>query len=317
MANYDKAVIYFDTNSLECRQSRKLVSLSRFIVNALYYDIENLVVSLGLGLKVQFCVPEIVWLEMRAHLVSQFQSIRDSMNTNIESYQKEFGDLIELNCKFKYFDNVPEYKEYICSSQKEFLENTHLPVSIIPYPRDQETLEEIVMQAINSNEPFRSAKGQGKEYSDAGFKDAMIIKTIEKNLKDDTLMIFITNDHDFENVLSRENFHLCNDKDSVRSILCESFEIVDKDELLSIIKADEYLQGRILTEVGFTETLPYQFISALSCKQIKEGTQAEVLVEIENERYVFTILYDVKTRELLNASYEKCDGDEISNADSY
>ena len=288
MADYNKAVIYFDTNSLECRKSNKLDSLSRFMVHTLYYDVENLVISLGLVPKVQFCIPEIVWLEMEAHLISQFKSIKDSMNTNIESYRELFGNLIELNCKFKQFDSVPEYKEYIHSSQQDFLRSTRLPISIVPYPRDTETLEEIVMQAINSNKPFRSVKGAGKEYSDAGFKDAMITKTIEKNMVDNTFVIFVTNDRDFESMPFKENFHLCSNKDSIRSVLCKVFDVVDKEELLSIIDTDKYLQGRILTEVGFSENLPHQFIRALTCTQMEEGTQAEILGCVEKRKLCAT-----------------------------
>lgn len=319
MADYNEISIYFDTNALERRKSKNLVSLSRFEVHPLYYDVEKLIVRLGLASKVQICIPEIVLLEMEEHLMSQFQSIKASMRDKIASYREMFGDLIELNCEFTKIDDTAKYNEYIQSIEKEFLEGAQLSVSIIPYPRDTETIEEIVKQSINSTEPFRSAKNNGKEYSDAGFKDAMIIKTIEQNIKEEHLTIFITHDQDFKDVILRKsfkNFYLCDDKDSIRNVLCEAFNILDEEEFMSRIKSDEYLRGRILTEVGFEETLSCQFIRILIYEQTEKGIQAKILTEIESEQYVFTLLYNVETRELLEASYEKWDRDEYTDEDS-
>lgn len=52
MGTYEKAYIYFDTNSLECRHSGKSLYLSQFIVNPIYYEIEDLIRNMGLTGKV-------------------------------------------------------------------------------------------------------------------------------------------------------------------------------------------------------------------------------------------------------------------------
>lgn len=52
MGTYEKAYIYFDTNSLECRHSGKSLYLSQFTVNPIYYEIEDLIRNMGLTDKV-------------------------------------------------------------------------------------------------------------------------------------------------------------------------------------------------------------------------------------------------------------------------
>lgn len=65
MGTYEKAYIYFDTNSLECRHSGKSLYLSQFIVNPIYYEIEDLIRNMGLTGKVEICIPDIVCFELR------------------------------------------------------------------------------------------------------------------------------------------------------------------------------------------------------------------------------------------------------------
>lgn len=74
MGKYDKAYIYFDTNTLECRHSGKSLYLSQFTVNPIYYEIEDLIRTMGLTDKVEICIPDIVWFELQEHLVNHFKA---------------------------------------------------------------------------------------------------------------------------------------------------------------------------------------------------------------------------------------------------
>lgn len=74
MNSYEKAYIYFDTNSLECRHSGKSLYLSQFTVNPLYYEIEDLIRNMGLTNKIEICIPEIVWFELQEHLIRHFKT---------------------------------------------------------------------------------------------------------------------------------------------------------------------------------------------------------------------------------------------------
>lgn len=92
MGTYEKAYIYFDTNSLECRHSGKSLYLSQFIVNPIYYEIEDLIRNMGLTGKVEICIPDIVCFELREHLLKHFKAEKSSMETKIGAFRKSFGD---------------------------------------------------------------------------------------------------------------------------------------------------------------------------------------------------------------------------------
>ena len=101
MGTYEKAYIYFDTNSLECRHSGKSLYLSQFIVNPIYYEIEDLIRNMGLTGKVEICIPDIVCFELREHLLKHFKAEKSSMETKIGAFRKSFGDLAEVICEFR------------------------------------------------------------------------------------------------------------------------------------------------------------------------------------------------------------------------
>lgn len=82
MGTYEKAYIYFDTNSLECRHSGKSLYLSQFIVNPIYYEIEDLIRNMGLTGKVEICIPDIVCFELREHLLKHFKAEKFYGNKN-------------------------------------------------------------------------------------------------------------------------------------------------------------------------------------------------------------------------------------------
>ena len=101
MGKYNKAYIYFDTNTLECRHSGKSLYLSQFTVNPLYYEIEDLIRNMGLGDRVEICIPDIVWFELEEHLVNHFKSEKKSMEAKIDAFRKSFGNLAEVYYEFK------------------------------------------------------------------------------------------------------------------------------------------------------------------------------------------------------------------------
>lgn len=92
MGTYEKAYIYFDTNSLECRHSGKSLYLSQFIVNPIYYEIEDLIRNMGLTGKVEICIPDIVCFELREHLLKHFKAKKVLWKQKLEL----FANLLEI-----------------------------------------------------------------------------------------------------------------------------------------------------------------------------------------------------------------------------
>lgn len=188
MGTYEKAYIYFDTNSLECRHSGKSLYLSQFIVNPIYYEIEDLIRNMGLTGKVEICIPDIVCFELREHLLKHFKAEKSSMETKIGAFRKSFGDLAEVICEFKDCRTEEEYSDYADGIIQDFLDSPRVNAKIISCPKDEESVKQIIQQAIHSARPFRTAKASGKEYTDAGYG----IKIASCETKDDNVDVQFT-----------------------------------------------------------------------------------------------------------------------------
>ena len=306
MAEYEKAFLYFDTNALECRHSGKSLFLSQFTVNSLYYDIEDLIRTMGLTDKVEICIPEIVWFELQEHLVSHYRSEKTSMEAKIASFKKSFGDLVEVSCEFKDCVTELEYTDYATTIAQGFLENPRVNAKIIPCPKDEDTLQCIIDQAIRSIKPFRTAKVNGKEYTDAGFKDALIFNTILKHTGNH-LGIFISNDGDFSelfNETNNRNLRMCNTAKDVQMTLSREFNVITVDMIDVILKTDDYLMQRILSECDIDERAKVFNLQILSCDTVEDSVDVRFIALINGTKQSFDITYNINANELLEASCE-------------
>lgn len=313
MSEYEKAFIYFDTNALECRHSGKALFLSQFTISPLYYKIETAIQKMGLGDKVEICIPEIVWLELQEHLVSYYKSEKASMNTKMDSFHKSFGDLVEITYSFRNCNTETEYIDYVTSIAQNFLNNPRVMATIIPCPKDEDTIQRIISQAVQSTKPFKTVRSNGKDYTDAGFKDALIFNTI-LNHTSDQLGILVSEDNDFS-VLFNENHYSnlrkCSNENEVITILATEFNIISPDMVESILKNDDYLIRRILTETEFDEDSAYEIKQIRSINSNDDGLRVLFVMMVNDEKYIFEITYNIEAKELIDASCELLDENEV------
>lgn len=259
-----------------------------------------------LGDTVEICIPEIVWFELQVHLINYFKREKDSMKNKIESFQKSFGDLVEITYEFKEINNEELYSKYVLDIAKNFLDNPRVNAKIIPCPKDEKTMQAIIMQAINSVKPFRTVKANGKEYTDAGLKDALIFNTIIQYIGND-FGVFITNDNDFGSILHDngiENLKICRTINDAIELLSEVFNIVSEDRILNILKSNDYLKERILSECDFDENMQLEIIDLLSHEKIDDNVEANFTATVGGKKYSFNILYNIKAKELLEVFYD-------------
>lgn len=304
MGKYEKAYIYFDTNALECRHSGKALFLSQFTVNPLYYEIEDLIRNMKLVDRVEICIPEIVWYELQEHLVSYFRSEKASMESKILSFRKSFGSLAEITCEFKDCNTESEYTTYATTIAQDFLENPRVNAKIIPCPKDENTMQQIIGQAIHSIKPFRIVKANGKEYTDAGFKDALIFNTLLK-YTGNQLGILVSNDNDFLelfNETTRTNLKMCRDAKEIQMILSREFNVISTDMVEGILTTDKYLLQRILTECGIEENATVYRMEILSCKMVEDDVIVHFAAIVDGVKYLFDIIYNINANELIEAS---------------
>lgn len=306
MGKYDKAYIYFDTNTLECRHSGKSLYLSQFTVNPIYYEIEDLIRTMGLTDKVEICIPDIVWFELQEHLVNHFKAEKKSMEAKIDAFRKSFGNLAEVYYEFKDCRTESEYLDYANDIAQDFLSNPRVHAKIISCPKDEETIKQIIHQAIHSARPFRTAKVGGKEYTDAGFKDALIFNTIVTNTKNH-LGIFVSNDNDFLDLFNNirtNNLKMCNNVKEVRFTLLQEFNVVSADIIELLLKSNDYLMQRILSECELDTNSRVTVLKIISCETVEDSISVNFIASINGETQSFNIIYNINANELLEASCE-------------
>lgn len=313
MSEYEKAFIYFDTNALECRHSGKSLFLSQFTISPLYYKIENVIQKMGLDDKVEICIPEIVWLELQEHLVSHYKLEKASMNTKMDSFRKSFGDLVEITYSFRNCNTETEYIDYATSIAQEFLDNPRVMATIIPCPKDEDTIQRIINQAVRSTKPFKTVRANGKDYTDAGFKDALIFNTI-LNHTSDQLGILVSEDSDFSTLFIENhysNLRKCSNEKEVITVLAKEFNIISPDMVETILKNDDYLIRRILTETEFDEDSTYEIKQINSISSTDDGQRVLFVMMVNDEKYIFEITYNIEAKELIDASCELLDENEV------
>jgi len=303
MSKYEKVFIYFDTNAIECRHSGNSLFLSQFTVNQLYYDVEQYDHNYDLSESVEICIPEIVWYELKEHLINHFSTEKQSMEAKLASYKKSFGDLIDINCEFKDCNEIDEYKSHLNTIMTDFLKNPRVTAKIIPYPKDEDTLNGIVEQAIQSAKPFRTAKNGSKEYTDAGFKDALIFNTILQHTGEQ-LGILVSKDHDFSNVFTEyhlDNLHLCATAKEIEEVLDTNFKVNISKQMERILSENTYLIERILEESHIYEWDVNVFHKISACDETENDIKAEFLMSVDGVCYLFDILYNIEANELIQA----------------
>ena len=309
VGTYDKAYIYFDTNTLECRHSGKSLYLSQFTVSPLYYEIEDLIRNMGLTDKVEICIPDIVWFELQEHLVNHFRAEKKSMEAKIDAFRKSFGNLAEVYYEFKDCHTEAEYLDYASDIAQDFLSNPRVNAKIISCPKDEQTIQQIIQQAIHSAPPFRTAKAGGKEYTDAGFKDALIFSTIVTHTKNH-LGIFISNDSDFSELFSsrqENNLKICSSAKDVQFTLLQEFNVASADIIGLLLKSDNYLMQRILSECELDSNAYVNDLKIISCETVEDSMCVNFIALINGEKQSFDITYNMNANELLEASCEILD----------
>ena len=302
----DKTFIFFDTNMLEKRFENDCFNVSQPEFSDEYYFAKNFIIDNHLESCIKICIPEIVLMEIKKHLIHCYNAQSDSLKSNMDKYKRVFGDMYEISVNKRICHSAGEYIDYINDYFDDFLDKNSNILSIIPYPRDNETFDKFVHKAMYSEKPFTKAKkngNSGKEYSDAGLKDAIIYETIYKS-KGKHLSIFVTKDHDFkelfDNTDESSNLKLCDNKDDLKKILINKYNIIDENfKITQIIAHDEYFVKTLFAEVNFDSNANYQFDKITNMQNTDNGVEVEFSAIINGTKYRFDIIYEINANELV------------------
>lgn len=306
MEKYKKCLIYFDTNMFECRHSGKELFLNTIRASELFYNIRDAIIQLGLSEQVKLCVPEIVLYEMKQHMKEKFKAAIDSFRNKVTEIKKSFGDLIDIQYELKGIETDSNYASYVDSLFLEFLHNPRNMLNIVDYPREDVIFNSIINKAVEGFPPFHKAKSNRKEYTDAGLKDALIWETVKKHGNDE-LVIFITNDCDFDQI-RESDVCVCTNLSEVKTKLIEVMEIAPEKLFMNrLLDNDKYLLKQIIEEselYGCFEKAPQ--VEKIHKSQIETdelGRQSLHVIcdiDIDDTVYEFTIKYDLNVNELIS-----------------
>lgn len=296
----EKISIYFDTNFLEVRNSKKLY-LSELRISPVYYSIINLIDSLDIWDKVELCIPEVVICEMKHHMLAQFKSEKTSFEDRIKDYKSIFGDLLDINYEIK---EKNDYEDYLNTLFEEFINNPKNNVKVVKYPRDELTIETLLDNALKTHKPFSRARGNSKEYSDAGFKDALIYETIV-SYTNQNIGILFSNDNDFDSLfngsLSKPNLKLFKEMLELEEYLATAFGFVSKDFFTAKIRNNDYLMRQILSYNNIDEDAPYRFIKTIDFTNTDQEVDTTIELLIDNQNIRFHIVYNTNANELIES----------------
>ena len=146
-----------------------------------------------------------------------------------------------------------------------------------------------------------------KEYTDAGFKDALIYETFIANIDNESLCLFVSNDSDFEPLFhdTEENIKLCKSIDNVINYIKQNFGITIKEDLIIKFK-DNYLLNRVIELAELDVREPVKLVSILKITENNATSNSSSLsirlvITIQSEEFVFDVEYDIMANEVLNS----------------
>lgn len=293
-----KLLIYFDTNILQNFISNKKVFLNGFKLSNNYYSLVRYLENNNLMDKVKLCIPRIVVEEMKEHLINNFESENNSIRASIANYQEIFGSLLEIDWKIIY-NSIDEYMEFITKDIQETLENNDL--ELVEYPT---CFDSLIENSLKTIKPFSIATGHSKKFSDAGFKDALLIESIKNHCDMEyNLVILYSNDNDFDNVINNDNFKICRTLEDIIKYLNYKYQLTTIAEVKNTIE-DAYHRGLLLNYAG----LEYdESVSNFIVDKIDESEEGIFLVQqrckVNEVNYAFNYKYDSSSNEIIECEY--------------
>lgn len=308
MKKYDDCLIYFDTNAFEDHTLGKYLPLYEIRASRLYYDICSMIDELGLTNRVELCIPEIVWREVKHHLYNHFKTVTTNLSTAITESKKFLGDLLDVGYELKEIIQHEDYEQYIEQIATEFLDNVKNRARIVDCPKDKEFFCDIIEGVIVGRSPFRSVK-QGKTNTDAGFKDVLIWETIKRS-DSDKLILFVTNDNDFKDI-DCSNIFICPKSADVKKLLIENMNITADIWFNGMLRSNNsYLLQQVLAVSGLSSSQSVSIDSVISSEFGEDEETSKSItcvcnIIIDNLTYRFTIVYDTNANELVSVDYDE------------
>ena len=266
-------------------------------------------------------IPRIVIEELTKHKIENFNLKNDFIECKSkEKGSEKFYECIRqlgYECKIikNNYTNEKEYRNYIRKIRDEYLNNVKENFEIAEFS-NVVSMNTIVRRAINKEKPFFNGYSSKKEFSDAGFKDAVFIESIKKYLQSQNCdYIVFTNDQyilemNINKIISNRNGEIKDivDGDTIVRYLNDKYDLKDYSELIKLIN-DEYFDNTVKEAIN-CEILEktHELIEdkdecdnvlyGINLKILKNNTEMKIIVYIDENKN-FIKIYDEENQELI------------------
>lgn len=308
--------IFLDTNIIQSfgvgrGKEGSNVFLSNLGIPSKFYDLVSFIDENHLADKIEICVPEVVTMEMKYHMLSGFKSQSQKLNAAIEEHKKIFGDIAKFDAIEISYDEE-QYEGYVDTLIKEFFDNQKNHAQQVFFPRKEPIVDTLINKALSGIRPFFAGKFEGKSHSDAGFKDSLIAETIyQYHSVNKNLCIFITNDQDFSREFSRKiqpgsELVLFTSIESAIDALKEYYGTDTKKRLLREFSENTYWHELLLKEADVELDAS---VTERKVESIDEDNEPNIFIikmlfVVNEAQYVFTVKFDSIANEIIDLCYQ-------------
>ncbi len=312
----NKILLFFDTNILYDTTE----NCTKFDFGNIYDRVKEYI-KINNYDKFKIVIPRIVIEELTKHKIENFNLKNDfiegkSKEKGSENFH-EFIRQLGYECKIikNNYKNEKEYKNYIRRIRDEYVRSEKENFEIAEFSNIV-NMNTIVRCAINKKKPFFKGHYNQKEFSDAGFKDAIFIESIKKYLQFQNCdYIIFTNDKyileiNINKLINNRNGEIKDivDGDTVIQYLTDKYGLKDYSEFIKFIDS-EYFDNTV-NEAFNCEILKKTYgliedkdeydniLYGISLRILKDNTEMEIIVYIDENKN-FIEIYDKENQELI------------------
>ena len=330
--NGKEICVFFDTKTigrydsissnesfLKCDRFPESKSFSKLICFIKTYDLKC----------IKICFSAVVIREIMHQMVDVYKRTTQSYKAIHANYKKVLGETIKKEPEFAFRDES-ENVMYVIFETKRFLKRYSEYVKVIKPSND--FFQNLLKKALYKDPPFSSCKTSKKEYTDAGFKDAVIGETIlQEATNSNSLIIFFSDDGDFAGAFpetTKEKILVYSNYNDLIEKVKELYSISETDRIVQEFKTNDYLWSSILEYVQLKGKYDLSSVKILSAKQTcntddsddetdsendndsdaESGEQIYIIkasILIEKALYCFAIKYDCSANEVINVEIEQ------------
>lgn len=280
--------VYFDTNILENRSDSNIVIADKILSSKFYDCLSYISSNSKLKQSVKLLIAQVSIDEIKQHIKEAYLKV----NEIIDQFKNDVTGI------FRKFDKknkvkLPETENKTLIRLNKEVRTLLNSYEFIQVEKHNNKINEIYKQAVTKKKPFYSKKAPKV---DAGFKDALLLKTINDNLKDEDVILY-TKDGDFGDV----DIFVTKSFDELKRVIELKAGGPTLEEQINNFLNQEYIYKRIIEEVCPGDSPKITLLRYYNSEDnsLDEINMVDIEIKIsENQILKASYNIDIKTNEI-------------------